>query len=83
MPYALSEVIFAIDLPMPDGRFGRKIVADSRTKLTRDGDTIVVEANLPTRDFGKIETVVLDYNWGQVALSKRAPVEKAPAPAKK
>lgn len=87
MPYALNEVCFVADIPLPDGRFGRKLSADARTKLTRDGDTLSVKAQIPGRDYGELETVELDYNWAVVAWSKRAPVEKtasvATLPAKK
>lgn len=79
MSYPLSEVVFLTDLPLPDGRFGRKLTSDSRTKLTRDGDTLVVEAIIPGPDYGVMETVVLDYNWAVCSVSKRAPlpVEKS------
>ncbi len=80
MPYALKSVCFAQDVPDPTGKFVRILAASEFMSLTRDGDTLVVEAKVPERgDVGRYETVVLDYNWAIVAYSTRQPEPKVAA----
>lgn len=77
MPYAVSEVVFTIDVLLPDGRFGRSIASSDSVKLTRDGDALVCQATIPSNEDRGFPVVInRDYNWANVAYSTRAPEPK-------
>lgn len=81
----LTEICFTVPVLLPDGRMGN-MLSELRdgVKITREGDTVVVEAHIPENEVrGLPVAVVRDYNWAIVAYSTRAAVPKAAEPAKK
>lgn len=71
----ISHVCFFSPVQLPDNSFGQTLTESEHLKITRDGDTLLVVANIPDlEERGFPSQVERHYNWAGVSWCTPAAV---------